>query len=153
MSHTKLIILSLLGLGAVALTGTIGVRSMQWNGICEANRSMFSDDPCAVHALFGAMSQTAPFSWFLSLTPTARSLELIETAQRYDEAVAAGRHADALAHAMRIVWLHTRVFGAHHPGTAPLLDNLAAQHRAAGGLKAAAEADARAAAIRSRQPK
>jgi hypothetical protein len=140
----------IIGLGAAALAVTIGDRSVYWHGVCEDNRDKFSDDPCAVHALLGSLSETRPFSWFLSLTPTTRSLELIEATKRHDELVAAGRHAEALPYAMDALWLHVRVFGQEHPNNVVMLENLAARHRSLGDADAAAKLEARAAAIRTR---
>ena len=150
MSRFKVIVLLLLGLGVVALAVTVSVRGMHWHDVCEANRDKFGDNSCAVHALLGSLSETRPFSWFLSLTPTARSLELIEATERYDALVAAGRHADALPHAMNALWLHVRVFGSKHPHNATLLDNLAALHRAQGEDEVAAGLESQAAAIRAK---
>ena len=149
MTRSAAIALLLLGLGVAALAVTIGDRSLHWQGVCEANRDKFSDDPCAVHALLGALSETRPFSWFLGLTPTTRSLELIEAVGRHDELVAAGRHADALPYAMEALWLHVRVFGSEHPNNAIMLDNLAAAHRARNEDEEATKFEARAAAIRA----
>ena len=149
MTRSKAIALLLLGVGVIALTVTIGSRSLHWYGVCEANRDKFSDDPCAAHALLGALSVTRPFSWLLKVTPSARSLKLIEASDRYDALVAAGRPADALPYAMQAVWLHVRIFGPKHPNNATLLDNLAALHRAKGEEEEAKQLESRAAAIRA----
>jgi len=147
--RSKTVAVLLLGLGVVALTVTIGSRSLHWYGVCEANRDKFSDDPCAAHALLGALAVTRPFSWLLKVTPSARSLELIKASDRYDALVAAGRTADALPYAMEAVWLHVRIFGPEHPNNATLLDNLAALHRAQGEQEEATKLESRAAKIRA----
>lgn len=149
MVRSKTVAVLLLGLGVVALTVTIGSRSLHWYGVCEANRDKFSDDPCAAHALLGALAVTRPFSWLLKVTPSARSLELIKASDRYDALVAAGRTADALPYAMEAVWLHVRIFGPEHPNNATLLDNLAALHRAQGEQEEATKLESRAAKIRA----
>lgn len=149
MTRSKTIAVLLVGLAVVALVVTIGSRSLHWHGICEANRDKFSDEPCAAHALLGALSVTRPFSWLLKVTPSARSLELIKASDRYDALVAAGRPADALPYAMEAVWLHVRIFGPKHPNNATLLDNLAALHRAQGEEEEATKLESRAAKIRA----
>ena len=149
MTRSKTIAVLLVGLAVVALVVTIGSRSLHWHGICEANRDKFSDEPCAAHALLGALSVTRPFSWLLKVTPSARSLELIKASDSYDALVAAGRPADALPYAMEAVWLHVRIFGPKHPNNATLLDNLAALHRAQGEEEEATKLESRAAKIRA----
>ena len=72
MTRSKAIAVLLLGLGVIALAVTIGSRSLHWHGVCEANRDKFGEDPCAVHAVLGALSVTRPFSWLLKVTPSAR---------------------------------------------------------------------------------
>jgi len=149
VTRSKAIALLLLGLGVIAFAVTIGNRSLHWHGVCEANRDKFSDDPCAAHALLGALSETRPFSWLLKVTPSARSLELIKASGRHDALIAAGRHADALPFAMEALWLHIRIFGPEHPNNAIMLDNLATIRRARGEDEEAASIEARAAAIRA----
>ncbi len=150
MTRSKVIVLLLLGMAAVKLSATIGSRAVDWYGVCQTNRDKFSDDPCVPHALLGALSETRPFSWVLKVTPSTRSLELILATDRYDSLVAAGRHGDALPYAMEALWLHVRIFGPEHPGSAVMFENLAALHCSLGDDEEAASLESRAAAIRAK---